>query len=174
MTGAAAIRMTSQSTSPLTSSGAMSQRPAPSDRDPSSRPERVRRHAEYRVIQARGRRVHSPHFVWIVMPRPRPSAPVAPRDAPFVVDHDGPRLGLTMSRKAMPRAVDRNRTRRVLREVFRLESAMFPRACDIVAIGRTGAEKLGYADVLAEVRAIAPKLAAAARSGAPRPDARRG
>lgn len=138
------------------------------------RPERVRRHAEYRAIQARGRRVHSPHYVWIVMPRPAPPAHVESRDAPFVVAHDGPRIGFTMTRKAMPRAVDRNRVRRVLREVFRLESSLFPRACDVVAIGRPGAEKLGYAETLAEVRAIAPKLAAAARGGAPRMDSRRG
>jgi ribonuclease P protein component len=137
-------------------------------------PERVRRHAEYRAIQTRGRRVHGVHYVWIVMPRPAPPAHVAPRDAPFVVAHDGPRLGFTMTRKAMPRAVDRNRARRILREVFRLESSLFPGACDIVAIGRPGAEKLGYAEALAEVRAIAPKLAAAARGSAPRTDPRRG
>ena len=138
------------------------------------RPERVRRHAEYRAIQARGRRVHSPHYVWIVMPRPAPPAHAEPRVAPLLVAHDGPRLGFTMTRKAMPRAVDRNRARRVLREVFRLESSLFPRSCDVVAIGRPGAEKLGYAETLAEVRAIAPKLAAAARGGAPRMDSRRG
>jgi ribonuclease P protein component len=139
------------------------------------RPDRVRRHGEYRVIQSRGRRVHSTHFVWIVMPRPASSPVDAPAaKAPPGETFSGPRLGITMSRKAMPRAVARNRARRVLREVFRLESALFPKGCDIVAIGRTGAEKLGYADVLAEVRAIAPKLAAAARSGAPRPESRRG
>jgi len=109
------------------------------------------------------------------MPRPASSPVDAPAaKAPPGETFSGPRLGITMSRKAMPRAVARNRARRVLREVFRLESALFPKGCDIVAIGRTGAEKLGYADVLAEVRAIAPKLAAAARSGAPRPESRRG
>lgn len=144
-------------------------------RDPrSSRPERVRRHSEYRAIQARGRRVHGMHYVWIVMPRPAPHAHVDLCQQPAVLAHDGPRLGITMTRKAMPRAVDRNRARRVLRELFRLESSLFPSACDVVAIGRPGAEKLGYAEALAELRAIAPKLAAAARGGGTRHDARRG
>jgi ribonuclease P protein component len=154
--------------------GAIVAKPRSPGSSSAKRPERVRRHGEYRAIQTRGRRVHGVHYVWIVMPRPASPVHVAPRDAPFVVAHDGPRLGFTMTRKAMPRAVDRNRARRVLREVFRLESSLFPRACDIVAIGRPGAEKLSYAEVLAEVRAIAPKLAAAARGSAPRTDPRRG
>ena len=144
---------------------------------PTHRADRVRRHSEYRLIQSRGRRVHSAHYVWIVMPRlPAPAGEARRiRDgAPPGAHPTGARLGITMTRKAMPRAVARNRARRVLREVFRLDAALFPAGCDVVVVGRAGAEELGYADALAEVRGIAPKLAAAARSGTPRSGERRG
>jgi ribonuclease P protein component len=121
----------------------------------------VRRHSEYRVIQARGRRVHSAHYVWIVMPRTQPTAVAEPR------------LGITITKKTAQRAVARNRVKRVLREVFRQERALFPRGCDVVVVGKTGAEQLGYADALEELRGVAQKLAAAGRSAPSRPDERR-
>ena len=148
-----------------------------------TRESRVRRHAEYRVIQARGRRVHSAHYVWIVMPRTQPSAPSGQRalgagtpavraSGPSRVAEE-PRLGITITKKTAQRAVARNRVKRVLREVFRRERALFPVGCDVVVIGKTGADLLGYEDVLGELRYVAQKLAAAGRSAAPRPDERR-
>ena len=119
-----------------------------------SRDARVRRHADYRVIQARGRRVHSSHYVWIVMPRSQPLLGEA-------------RLGITITKKTAPNAVARNRVKRVLREVFRKERALFPAGCDVVVVGKAGAEKLGYAEALGELRDVAAKLASAG-SGAAR------
>jgi len=116
---------------------------------------RVRRRSEFLIAQDRGRRVHAPHFVLIVLAR----------------GQDGPaRLGITVTKK-IGSAVARNRTKRVMREVFRLNRALFPRAADIVVIAKDGAPSLGYADVLAEVRACATAMADAARAGAraPRP-----
>lgn len=147
-----------------------------------TRESRVRRHAEYRVIQARGRRVHSAHYVWIVMPRTQPSAPSGQRaldEGVLAVRSSGPsrpaepRLGITITKKTAQRAVARNRVKRVLREVFRRERALFPVGCDVVVVGKTGADLLGYEDVLGELRYVAPKLAAAGRSATARPDERR-
>jgi ribonuclease P protein component len=159
------------------------------------RESRVRRHSEYRVIQARGRRVHSAHYVWIVMPRPpaalgvspAPNDPRAPITAAPAASSEPrawiiaapcapgePRLGITITKKTAQRAVDRNRVKRVVRAVFRKERALFPPGCDVVVIGKSGAEKLGYADVLAELRGVARKLAAAGGGAARGADGRAG
>jgi len=79
-----------------------------------------------------------------------------------------PRLGITITKKTAQRAVDRNRVKRVVRAVFRKERALFPFGCDVVVIGKSGAEKLGYADVLAELRGVARKLVAAGGGAAQR------
>jgi len=128
---------------------------------PFPRDVRVRRRSEYLLAQSRGRRVQAPHFVLIVLPR----------------EVSGPaRLGITVTKKVGPSAVARNRTKRVLREVFRLNRALFPEGADVIAIAKDGAPALGYADVLAELRGASAALMSAARAGAraPREDDRRG
>ena len=76
--------------------------------------------------------MHTPHFVILV----RPAA--------------SQRLGITVTRKAAP-AVGRNRVRRLVREVFRRNRPLFPPACEIVLVARTGADRLDYAAVLGEI-----------------------
>lgn len=49
-----------------------------------------------------------------------------------------PRLGLTVSKRAAKRAVDRNRLKRLARESFRHRSASLP-AWDFVVLARRGA-----------------------------------
>jgi len=51
------------------------------------------------------------------------------------------RLGLAISRKAAPRAVDRNRLKRIVRETFRVRLAELP-PMDIVVTARADARKL--------------------------------
>jgi len=46
------------------------------------------------------------------------------------------RLGLAVSRKALPRAVDRNRIKRIVREAFR--SRHWHCCVDVVVVGRAG------------------------------------
>ena len=46
---------------------------------------------------------------------------------------DMPRLGLVIGKRVAPRAVDRNRVRRLVRESFRLHAAMLP-ALDVVVM----------------------------------------
>lgn len=109
--------------------------------------DRVRRRAEYRAIQRNGRKVHTPHFVIMLLPR----------------SDCATRLGITVT-KRVSGAVGRNRVKRVTREVFRRNRELFPQGCDLVFVARRGAAELGYASVLEEVRKASPALAKAARS----------
>ena len=52
-----------------------------------------------------------------------------------------PRLGLVIAKKHVPKAVHRNRLKRVLRETFRLRQAEIP-LVDIVVLARKDADKL--------------------------------
>lgn len=62
----------------------------------------------------------------------------------------GQRLGITVTKK-VGNAVVRNRIKRVVREVFRRNRALFPLSTDVVFIAKQGAGKLGYAEALAEI-----------------------
>ena len=62
-----------------------------------------------------------------------------------------PRLGMAISRKHAPRAVVRNRVKRLVREVVRRNRERFPEGCDVVAIAKRGSPELGYEDVRSEI-----------------------
>lgn len=61
-----------------------------------------------------------------------------------------PRLGMAVSRKAVARAVDRNRIKRLIRESFRARQAELG-AWDIVILARAGAAKLDRRALRAEL-----------------------
>ncbi len=102
--------------------------------------DRLRKTWEFRRAQGSGRKVHTPHFLLVVLPRPDLTASTRSR------------LGITVTRKVSSSAVKRNRVKRVVREVFRRNRDLFPSGCDIVFIARKGAPELGYHEVLDEVR----------------------
>lgn len=60
------------------------------------------------------------------------------------------RLGVTVGKRIGP-AVQRNRIKRVVREVFRQNKSLFPADCDVVLVARPGAQSLDYGAVLAEI-----------------------
>lgn len=125
--------------------------PAPSEGWPPA--SRLRRRADFLRVQRNGRRVHTPHFVVVLMP----GEPGALR-----------RVGITVTKK-VANAVGRNRVKRVIREVFRRNRPLFPDSCEIVVIAKSGAHLLGYADALDELtRARRPMARAADRARAPR------
>lgn len=98
------------------------------------RADRLLRRSEFMRVQQQGRRVHTSHFVMLVV---RASRGVT-------------RLGVTVGRR-VGGAVQRNRVKRLVREVFRLNRQLFPRECDVVLVARPGADRLDYASVLGEL-----------------------
>lgn len=109
------------------------------------RADRIRRRRHYLSVQKRGKRVHTSNFVLVVCPAA-----------------EGPRIGITVTRR-VSKAVDRNRIKRLLREVFRRNRRLFPARSEVVVIARPGAEKLDYAGVCEEIRAADKALARAVR-----------
>ena len=60
--------------------------------------------------------------------------------------------------KRVAGAVGRNRVKRLVREVFRLNRPLFPAQCELVVVARSGADQLDYATVRDEVRKASPAL----------------
>jgi ribonuclease P protein component len=125
---------------------------APStDRDESfPRADRLLRRSEFVRVQQRGRRVHMAHFVLLLVRGGR-------RDG-----RTDPRLGVTAGRR-VGGAVQRNRVKRLVREVFRRNRELFPRECDVVLVARPGADRLDYATVRSELERAQPAIERAVR-----------
>ncbi len=115
--------------------------------------DRLKLRSEFERVQSKGRKVHSARFLFLVLPR--------------VTEEDGRnRLGVTVTRK-VANAVGRNRIKRVLREVFRKNRALFPSGCDVVIVAKDRAPGLGYEDTRVEVE---QSSAALHRAGSRAPD----
>jgi ribonuclease P protein component len=104
---------------------------------------RVRKRAEFQRIQSGGRRVTTPHFVFILAATPPPLK--------------GPRLGITASRK-VGKAVIRNRAKRLVRVAFRLTPELWPEGCDVVVIVRKALGELKAADIVGEWQGASSQL----------------
>jgi ribonuclease P protein component len=72
---------------------------------------------------------------------------------------DGPRLGLSVSRR-VGGAVDRNRVKRVLREAFWAESERLPVTADYVVVARPDARELAEREGTAGMRGALSELVA--------------
>ena len=108
-----------------------------------SKRSRVRKRFEFLNIQTKGRRHHTKHFILITF-------------QPSGADHHQ-RLGVTVTKK-IGHAVDRNRIKRLVREVFRQNRQLFPLRTDTVVIAKRGAALLAYAQVLSEIEQIAHRM----------------
>lgn len=78
------------------------------------------------------------------------------------------RIGITVSRQ-VGKAVRRNRVKRLVREAFRQNRALFPAATDVVVIAKTDCCAARLADVVAEFERASAAMHSA-RQRAPRPE----
>jgi ribonuclease P protein component len=83
------------------------------------------------------------------------------------------RLGLTVSRK-VGSAVRRNRIKRLLREAFRTDRALFPERADVVVIAKESCAVRSLADVRNELASVRSALAKAAQAAGTRAKPRGG
>ncbi|MDR3416383.1 MAG: ribonuclease P protein component [Nevskia sp.] len=98
---------------------------------------RIRRPAEFKQAFAKGFRITRAPLAVVCKPN----------------DVGLPRVGLAIARKAAPRAVDRNRVKRLIREEFRQNQSRLP-AVDLVFYGTAGLDAMDAARlraVLAEI-----------------------
>ena len=123
-------------------SGRASNRPA----QRFQRIDRLRKRNEYRQVQLTGRRIHTRHFLIVVKPN---------------TSNTG-RLGITVT-KRVGSAVKRNRIKRVVREVFRRNRALFPRSHDVVFIAKRDLVSISYQGLLDELDRVAHRLRGAAK-----------
>ncbi|MEW9797856.1 ribonuclease P protein component [Alteromonas sp. CYL-A6] len=73
-------------------------------------------------------------------------------------DVDHPRLGITLSKKRVRRAHERNRLKRLIRESFRHKRHNLPNI-DIVVIGKSGADTLSNQEIFTTLEKLWKKLA---------------
>ena len=99
-----------------------------------TRRRRLSRSAEFERVYRQGRSKANRYLVLYAFPRESESASGES-------DDDGPRLGLSVSRR-VGGAVDRTRVKRVLREAFGQEAERLPDGADYVVVARPEAKDL--------------------------------
>jgi len=109
--------------------------------------ERLLRRGEFVRVQQQGRRVHTAHFILLLLRVREPASATSDHDT---APEPRARLGVTVGRR-VGGAVQRNRIKRLVREVFRRNRGLFPRECDTVLVARSGADSLDYGSVLEEL-----------------------
>ena len=108
---------------------------------------RLSRSAEFERVYRQGRSRANRYLVLYAFPRDLGDDP-----------EDGPRLGLSVSRR-IGGAVERSRVKRVLREAFWAEAARLPRDADYVIVARPDVRELDVREGMAGVRAALAALA---------------
>lgn len=105
------------------------------------RSDRVRKRRDFLRIQGQGQKVQTRHLIALWTP-------------------GRGRLGLTVSTR-VGNAVERNRVKRWLREIYRANRGLLPPGIDLVLVGRSGAPDAGYARLQGEFAQAARRIAAA-------------
>ena len=104
---------------------------------------RIRKSSDFKKVFEKGKKVSSEHYTIIL----------APNSLGF------PRLGLVVGKKRISGAVKRNRTKRIVREIFRKNKSVF-NSLDVLILPRKGSEGLGYKKAEEEITGtIKSKLA---------------
>jgi len=96
------------------------------------RPEQhLRRQADFRAVRESGKRIDCGAFTAWCLLRPESSG--------------RSRVGIAASKASLGSSVPRNRARRRLREIFRLNQHRLPPGCDILLVARHSVNRLDYA-----------------------------
>lgn len=108
--------------------------------------QRLRRNADFRAVREQGRRHDGGAFLlaW----RAHPEAAQT-------------RVGVVASRASVGGAVQRNRAKRRLREVFRKHQALVPAGLDVVLTARPATLRMDFAEIEQRFIQACRKLAAA-------------
>jgi ribonuclease P protein component len=106
---------------------------------------RLSRSAEFERVYRQGRSKANRYLVLYAFPRSDDDA------------GDGPRLGLSVSRK-VGGAVERTRVKRCLREAFWAEAGRLPEGSDYVVVARPDARELAERDGMTGVRGALAEL----------------
>jgi ribonuclease P protein component len=114
---------------------------------PAPRRRRLSRSAEFERVYRQGRSKGNRYFVLYAFPRAQEEGS----------DEEGPRLGLSVSRK-VGGAVERNRVKRVLREAFWQESERLPAGSDYVVVARPDSRGLAEREGTEGVRGALAEL----------------
>ena len=109
-----------------------------------SRRRRLSRSAEFERVYRQGRSKGNRFLVLYAFPRES-------------AGEDGPRLGLSVSRR-VGGAVDRNRVKRVLREAFWEEAERLPAGSDYVVVARPDSRDLAEREGLSGIRSALAEL----------------
>ena len=104
---------------------------------------RLSRSAEFERVYRQGRSKGNRFLVLYAFPREG--------------EGDGPRLGVSVSRK-VGGAVDRSRVKRCLREAFWAESERLPEGSDYVVVARPDARELAERDGMPGIRSALAEL----------------
>jgi len=104
--------------------------------------DRLRKRREFLEVQREGRKIHSRDLLILVCSRGDTSQ----------------RVGITVSTK-VGGAVQRNRVKRVLREVWRRHRCVLPRGLDVVMIAKRSAVDATLADLTVQFQELGRRLA---------------
>jgi len=113
--------------------------------------ETLKKDSEFNRVYSKGKHHATPRLVMNALKRwNKPTAK-------FVVDPTIVRYGLSVSKK-VGNAVVRNKLRRRLKEIFRLNAGRFLQGYDIVVVGRATAATASYAELERDLLYLAGKL----------------
>ncbi|HSY53889.1 MAG TPA: ribonuclease P protein component [Opitutaceae bacterium] len=100
--------------------------------------QRLRRQRDFRAVRERGRRFDCGVFLLWWHRRETEAGQTAPTTA---------RLGVSASIASVGPAVQRNRAKRRLREVFRRHQDLVPADCDLLLVARAALNRLAYGEL---------------------------
>lgn len=96
---------------------------------------RLRKSEEFLDVQRRAAKLYTKHFLILVAP----------------AKSDSSRLGITVTKKIDKRAVARNKIKRRVRAIFRLNRHLLRENFDIIIIARKNATEIDYGDMAREI-----------------------